>query len=76
MTRTQARHQKNPGKSLKITPNGFSINFDPPQNIGKLMTPDLRHGQARRVLLGMGNLPPLMTESLFHGYSSTPTDLG
>ena len=21
-----------------------------------------------RVLLGMGNLPPLMTESLFHGY--------
>ena len=25
---------------------------------------------------GMGDLPPLMTESLFHGYIFTPTDLG
>ena len=28
----------------------------------------LCHGQASRVFLGMGDLPPLMKESLFHGY--------
>ena len=26
------------------------------------------HGQGCRVFLGMGDIPPLMTESLFHGY--------
>ncbi len=29
--------------------------------------PIMCHGQGCRVLLGMGDLPPLMTESLFHG---------
>ena len=30
--------------------------------------PPMCHGQGCRVFLGMGDLPPLMTESLFHGY--------
>ena len=35
---------------------------------------EMCHSRSTPKILGMGNLPPLMTESLFHGYIFTPTD--
>ena len=34
------------------------------------------HGQKSRLYWGWELIPPLMTESLFHGYIGAPTDLG